>query len=173
MNGFLLFVPFLLIRFGLLSALNKRAVKRAAHFAPMRKDERWVYWMYQISNVALFVCLFFLKIEVDISWLFYTGAVVYLLGLVYCTASIVNFAAPSKEGLNTSGLYRISRNPMYVSYFMIFAGCALLTQSLILGGIVIVFIFSSHGIILAEERWCIERFGEAYRKYMERVRRYL
>ena len=34
-NGLLLMLPFLLIRFGLLSALNKVAVKRAALFAPM------------------------------------------------------------------------------------------------------------------------------------------
>jgi len=36
MNGFLLLIPFFLIRFGLLSFLNKQALPRAAHFAPMR-----------------------------------------------------------------------------------------------------------------------------------------
>lgn len=173
MNGVLLLVPFLLIRFGLLVILNREAVKRAAYFAPMRKNERWAYWVYQISNIALFVYLCFLKIKVDFSWLFYAGAVIYLLGLVFCAATIMNFAVPSQEGLNTNGLYRLSRNPMYMSYFMIFASCVLLTQSLILGGIVMLFILSSHWIILAEERWCIEEFGEAYRRYMEQVRRYL
>lgn len=173
MNGVLLLVPFLLIRFGLLVILNREAVKRAAYFAPMRKNERWAYWVYQISNIALFVYLCFLKIKVDFSWLFYAGAVIYLLGLVFCAATIINFAVPSQEGLNTNGLYRISRNPMYVSYFMIFAGCALMTESLILGGIVMLFILSSHWIILAEERWCIEKFGEAYKRYMEQARRYL
>lgn len=35
MNGFFLLIPFLMIRFGLLSYLNKDAVRRAAYFAPM------------------------------------------------------------------------------------------------------------------------------------------
>ena len=40
MNGFLLLIPFFLIRFGLLSFLNKQALPRAAHFAPMRGREK-------------------------------------------------------------------------------------------------------------------------------------
>lgn len=52
-------------------------------------------------------------------------------------------------------------------------GCALLTHSVLLGGIVIIFQLSSHWIILSEERWCIGEFGDAYRQYMKRVRRYI
>lgn len=62
---------------------------------------------------------------------------------------------------------------MYAAYFLCFAGCALLTRSAVLFGIVMVFQISAHWIILAEERWCIGRFGQAYRQYMERVRRYI
>jgi len=45
----------------------------------------------------------------------------------------------------------------------------MLTQSLILCGIVLIFQSSSHWIILSEERWCIEIFGEAYKQYMKKV----
>ena len=38
--GFLLLIPFLLIRFGLLTILNKAAVKRADHFPPLKKMKR-------------------------------------------------------------------------------------------------------------------------------------
>lgn len=62
---------------------------------------------------------------------------------------------------------------MYVSYFLCFAGMALLTRSAVLFGVVLVFQISGHWIILAEERWCAETFGEDYRRYSERVRRYL
>ena len=173
MSGILLLLPFLLIRFGLLAVVNIGAVKRAAYFAPMRKNESWIYWIYQISNIAIFVSLCFLKIKADDLWWFYAGTAFYVLGLVFCAASIVSFAIPSEEGLNTNGIYRFSRNPMYLSYFMIFLGFACMTASLILGGIVMVFIVASHWIILAEERWCIAKFGGAYRQYMQRVRRYL
>ena len=173
MNGFLLFLPFLLIRFGVLALMNRAAINRAAHFAPMQDNEIWVYWVYQISNIALMAYLFFLTVRVDFSWTFYTGVIFYFVGLVLCTICMINFASPYPEGMNTSGLYSISRNPMYLSYYLIFTGCALLTQSWALGGIVGIFILTSHWIIRAEERWCIEKFGEKYKRYMRRVKRYL
>lgn len=173
MNGFLLLIPFLLIRFGVLSHLDRAAVKRAAFFAPMAGKEIAAYWIYQLSNAAIFIVLFFLKVPIDFSWQFWSGTLFYLLGLVLCTASVIDFAAPSGEGLNQNGLYRFSRNPMYLSYFILFMGCALLTHSVLLGGIDIIFQLSSHWIILSEERWCIGRFGNAYRQYMKRVRRYI
>mgnify|MGYP000878510572 CR=1 FL=1 len=173
MNGFLLLIPFLLIRFGLLSVLNKGAVKRAAYFAPVVGNEILAYWIYQASNAAIFVCLCFLRVIIDFSWMCYMGIIAYILGLILCSISITNFANPSNEGFNSNGLYRFSRNPMYLAYFIFFSGCALLTQSMILGGIVLIFIICSYWIILSEERWCIEKFGESYRQYMKRVRRFI
>lgn len=72
-----------------------------------------------------------------------------------------------------NGLYRVSRNPMYISYFLYFLGCAILTNSWILLLFLIAFQTSSHWIILSEERWCIENFGDEYIKYMNKVRRYI
>ena len=62
---------------------------------------------------------------------------------------------------------------MYLSYFLCFLGCALLSRSLILLGVVLLFQVSAHWIILAEERWCREQFGAPYEAYRKRVRRYL
>ena len=50
---------------------------------------------------------------------------------------------------------------------------ALLTRSVLLFGLVAVFQISAHWVILAEERWCLEQFGERYRRYMGKVRRYI
>lgn len=173
MNAFLLLIPFLLIRFGLLSHLSRAAVVRAAHFAPMYGGERAAYWVYQLSNAALFLYLPFLKVQVLPPLPFCAGLICYLSGLALCAASVAAFSAPSDEGLNTAGIYRLSRNPMYVSYFICFTGMALLARSAILFGIVLVFQISAHWIILAEERWCVETFGTPYRCYMETVRRYI
>lgn len=173
MNGFLLLIPFLLIRFALLSKLNRGSIKRAAHFPTMQGNEILAYWIYQISNVAIFVYLCFLTVTIENSWIFIVGIVAYLLGLLLCTISIINFASPLEDGLNCNGIYGFSRNPMYLSYFFLFMSCSLLTQSLILCEIVLIFQISSHWIILSEERWCIEKFGETYKQYMKNVRRYI
>lgn len=169
--GFLLLLPFLVIRFGLLTALNKDALKRAAFFAPLQDKEIRAYWIYQICTIAILVYTCFLKIQV--TPFFYSGLIVYVAGTILLTLSIINFAAPAKNGINQNGLYKLSRNPMYVSYFIFFIGCALLTGSLILFALVLLFQGSAHWIILSEERWCCETFGKMYFKYMERVRRYM
>ncbi len=173
MNAFLLLIPFLVIRFPLLHHLDPRAVGRAAHFAPMYGREKIAYWVYQLSNAGIFLYLLFLEVRPGRGWTFGAGLAFYLLGLGLCAASAAGFAAPDGSGLNTRGIYRFSRNPMYLAYFVCFLGMALLAHSWRLFGLVAVFQVSAHWVILAEERWCLERFGDAYAAYMKRVRRYL
>lgn len=170
--GILLLIPFFLIRFGLLSLLSKDAVTRAANFAPLLESEKAAYWIYQFSNVAIIITLFFVKVVTAPPRLFYPGIALYSVGLLLLAASVINFASPSKSGFNQKGLYRVSRNPMYVAYFLFFLGCAVLTQSLLLLGFVLIFQISAHWIIRSEERWCMEQFGEEYLLYQKKVRRY-
>lgn len=172
MNPFITVIPLILIRFGLLSILDKEALKRAAFFAPLIGKEKVAYWIYQTSNILIFVYLYFLKITTNPYW-FNVGLVIYGLGVLLCVVSVSNFAKPAKNGINFKGLYQFSRNPMYVAYFIYFLGCVLLTQSLILLAILIVFQISTHWIILSEERWCVKRFGKEYINYMTKVRRYI
>lgn len=173
MNGFLCLIPFLGIRFVLLALLNRQALRRAAAFAPVQGSEKTAWWIYQAANAGIFLYLLFLRVAVDFSWQFFLGLVCYSLGLCLCAASIIGFAFPSDTGMNTRGVYRFSRNPLYVSYFVCFLGMALLTRSLLLFGMIVTFQISGHWIILSEERWCLEKFGAAYRQYMENVRRYI
>lgn len=173
MYGFVLLLPFLLIRFGLLSLLNQEAVPRAAYFAPVCGGERVAYWIYQVSNAGIFLTLFFVKIFAAFSWHLVLGLICYIGRLGLCAGSIASFSSPDETGLNTNGVYGISRNPMYVSYFICFIGMALLTRSWILFGFVAAFQISAHWIILSEERWCLERFGAAYKQYMKTARRYI
>ncbi len=169
--GFLL-IPILLIRYGLLALTSREALRRAAHFAPLFDKEQAAYWVYQLTTIGMIVTLFFLTIRANSAW-FYIGLGVTVAGTALYAAATANYAKPGTGGINTGGLYRVSRNPMYVAYFIYFLGCALMARSLILFVILLVYQVSAHFIILSEERWCLERFGEAYREYMRRVRRYI
>ncbi len=73
MNAFFLLCHFLIIRFVLLSVLNGKAIRRAAYFAPLQGGERIAYCIYQISNIAVFLSLFFLTVKIDFTWFFYLG----------------------------------------------------------------------------------------------------
>lgn len=170
--AFFLIIPVLLLRYGLLGIYGKDALKRAGFFAPLSGNEKTAYIVYQLATAFIFICLIFLKILTDSVW-FNAGLIIYCLGTVLYAASIINYAKPSKNGMNMKGLYRISRNPMYVAYFVYFLGCVLLTGSWILLASLIAFQISSHWIILSEERWCIQQFGDEYLEYMKKVRRYI
>jgi len=172
MNAVLTVIPIILIRYGLLRIVNKEALKRASLFAPVIGREKVAYWVYQISTIFILLYLLLLKIRTD-SDVFYIGLIIYCLGIILYGVSIVNYAKPRIGGINVNGLYRLSRNPMYIAYFIYFLGCVFLTQSWILLVLLICFQISSHWIILSEERWCIKEFGEEYIKYMSRVRRYI
>ena len=114
MNGFLLLIPSILIRYLLLYILSKEAMKRAAHFAPMIGKEKAAYWIYQFSTLAIFVFMFFLEVQIQQTWLFYIGTALYLTGLILLILSMINFSSPLKTGINRNGLYRLSRNPIYM-----------------------------------------------------------
>ena len=130
--GFLLLLPFFLIRFLLLSRLDQQALGRAAHFAPMPKTEKGFYWLYQVTNIMIFILILVLPIKRSPSSIYYMGLLIYLFGLLALTASIISFASCDNTGFNCSGVYRFSRNPMYAAYFIFFIGCAMLLHSWLL-----------------------------------------
>jgi protein-S-isoprenylcysteine O-methyltransferase Ste14 len=73
-----------------------------------------------------------------------------------------------------SGLYRISRNPMYVGMAGILLGLGLLFSSYVLALAVLPFVIVVHfGVVLPEERYLEQLHGDAYRKYKRSVRRWL
>ena len=96
----------------------------------------------------------------------------FLIRFGLLALSAAAFAAPAEQGVRRRGVYRFSRNPMYMAYFLCFLGCALLVQSPLLAVLVLVFQASAHWVILAEERWCAGQFGEAHLQYKKSVRRY-
>ena len=171
-KGIFLIIPFFLIRFGLLSFFGKMAVSRVAYFAPINKNEIPSYYVYQISTAAIFLYTAFLNFYFDFSVLTFLGVLLYILAHILLAISIINFSSPDEMGLSVKGIYKYSRNPMYISYFICMIAWVLLTKSKVLLIIVIIYQISTHSIIISEERWCLEKFGDEYKEYMSRVGRY-
>jgi protein-S-isoprenylcysteine O-methyltransferase Ste14 len=77
------------------------------------------------------------------------------------------------EGLLTNGLYAHCRNPLYIGNIMILLGLGLIANSLLFLIIFIpVFIFFYHSIVLAEENFLRDKFGEAYVQYQKQANRW-
>ena len=78
------------------------------------------------------------------------------------------------SSLVTSGVYRMTRNPMYLGLTLVLLGwAALLSSPATLAGPAAFIAYMSRFQIRPEERILLDKFGGEYREYMARVRRWL
>ncbi|MFL7807607.1 MAG: methyltransferase family protein [Anaerolineae bacterium] len=80
----------------------------------------------------------------------------------------------NSSALVTTGVFRISRNPMYLGYMLILLGVGLLLRSLV--PLVVIPVFGylmARVFIRTEERMLQETFGPAWDAYAKRVRRWI
>ena len=81
--------------------------------------------------------------------------------------------APPRR-LVTVGLYRASRNPMYLAVLLILAGWALAFRDRTLWGYAVMIAVAFHlRVVLGEEPWLARTHGAAWHAYRARVRRWL
>lgn len=76
--------------------------------------------------------------------------------------------------LVTAGVYRFTRNPMYLGMLLLYAGIALTAGGPFTATMVLpVFLLLNFYVIPREEAYLKRRFGDGYRAYRSRVRRWL
>jgi protein-S-isoprenylcysteine O-methyltransferase Ste14 len=72
------------------------------------------------------------------------------------------------------GVYRISRNPMYVGFLLVLIAWGIFLSNLASLALLPVFVvYMNRFQIVPEERHMREKFGEAYRQYEAEVRRWV
>ena len=110
------------------------------------------------------------------------GAILVVVGVALVTIAIRQFR---RAGTNVEtpkpaivlvidGLYRLSRNPIYIAVSLIHAGIAISADNAwALVGLIPVLIVLHYGVIRREERYLERKFGEEYRRYRRSVRRWL
>lgn len=86
--------------------------------------------------------------------------------------NINTFLKPDK--LVTSGVFRFSRNPMYLGFVVTLAGvCTVMGFLAPFSAVIVFFLVCQFWYIPLEERNCQDVFGEAYAAYSRRTRRWL
>lgn len=104
------------------------------------------------------------------------------LGLAISAASVRNFSRSGTpvpgnrpvRTLVTEGIHRWSRNPMYVGMLLIYLGIGVGVRSLwILALTPLIIIALRYAAVGREEMYLEQRFGDSYRDYKARVRRWL
>jgi protein-S-isoprenylcysteine O-methyltransferase Ste14 len=112
----------------------------------------------------------------------YIAGGLILIGIAVLVAGIRNFSRAGTpvrsirptSALVTTGIHGWSRNPIYLGMFLIYGGIGLAVRSpwiLILAPPLAATI--RYGVVAREEAYLERRFGDAYRDYKARVRRWL
>jgi len=124
-----------------------------------------------IDTIAVAYSIF-LPLKLGTIW-FYAGLVIFLTGLVVLTTATVNFATTPMDVPITRGIYHYSRHPLYLASLVIYFSVGIASASWVF---LLVFVVQSVSIRISaveEERFCLEKYGEAYHEYMDRTPRWL
>jgi protein-S-isoprenylcysteine O-methyltransferase Ste14 len=98
---------------------------------------------------------------------------VVTIGLVYIMRGGRNRRVYA-EDLVTSGIFAHCRNPLYVGNILILAGLGVASNSLVFMVIFLpVFLFFYQAIVMAEENFLANKFGEQYAEYCRKVNRWI
>lgn len=135
-----------------------------------------------ITWALLFLGIFGLHIfeKNTLDWTDYLSYIFLVFGLIFSVISIINLGESTRLGLpvdnttlKTNGLYRFSRNPMYVGFDFLTIAAMLYTFNIwiVLLGLYSIFVY--HLIILGEEKFLKKRFDRDYQEFQQRVNRYL
>lgn len=87
----------------------------------------------------------------------------------------VNPLAPGRSSVVvTAGIYRVSRNPMYLGMaLLLLAWCVYLGNPLALLSVVLFCAYITRFQIIPEERLLLAKFGAPYASYLAQVRRWI
>lgn len=114
----------------------------------------------------------FLPLQLGTIW-FYIGLSVFIIGLTLMAIATFNFMTTPADQLITKGAYNFSRHPMYLSTFFICLGSGIATVSWLFIFFSIIMALCFYQEALIEERYCLNRYDNAYQEYMNRTSRWI
>jgi protein-S-isoprenylcysteine O-methyltransferase Ste14 len=133
----------------------------------------WIFCFLYLNDINILI-------RYDFSYNTYTALFTATVGLFFVVISFLNLGQSNRHGLpsentilKTHGIYKISRNPMYLGFNLltISAMIYMLNLIIILLGVYSIIIY--HLIIIGEEGFLYKRFGVDYSNYKKTVRRYI
>ena len=146
----------------------------------------FLVWLTEMASLAFQFSWslfpeFVTKSRLNFSWLHYAGIILIFVSLVFWVFTLLDFRYSLRFGLDdknqgelvTQGVFSQSRNPFFLSIILYFLGTALVFLNWFFIGFAVLATISIHFFILKEEKFMMQHYGEKYRKYQQKVRRYL
>jgi len=104
---------------------------------------------------------------------FQIGVFLLILGLVGLVVAMFDFKNTPFGKPVTTGLYKLSRHPINVTQAISILGICIAIGSWIALLFLILSKIPAHFITIAEEEFCLRKYGDSYREYMKHVPRYI
>jgi protein-S-isoprenylcysteine O-methyltransferase Ste14 len=155
--------------------VGKEVFQRASGLASEMKTSRAykiISYVSMITELMAVAYSILLPFKLGTIW-FYVGLTIFLLGLVVLTVASVNFTVTPMNKPITRGMYRYSRHPLYLASLLIYLSVGIASASWVFLLVFIVQLVSMSIAAVEEERYCLERYGDSYREYMNRTPRWI
>jgi len=147
-------------------------MKKMGYDVPYDKKEKRANTLGMVLLVLAGLYSIFLPLRLGTVW-FYVGLAIYLLGLGMLATAMVNVATTPLGHTFAGGMYRYSRHPLYVSMFIMWVGVSVASASwlFLLLSVLVMGLEASQAV--AEERGCLELYGDEYRQYLNVTPRWI
>ena len=139
---------------------------------PEKKSDKILSNILVLIMFGSFFYSIFLPLELGTIWLS-IGILFYIIGLILITISMINFVTTPLDEPVIKGIYRFSRNPMFIGFFLVYTGIAFASISWVYFVITIMFIVIVHNISPFEEEVTLKKYGETYNSYMKRTPKWI
>jgi protein-S-isoprenylcysteine O-methyltransferase Ste14 len=163
----------------------QRRIKKCQEYTRINeRQEKWLFWLFGLG--FLFLPLYFATPWIDfasIPWptgLRWSGGLISGLGIgLFGWAHqalgqnwTAVLALSRKHELIQGGPYRYVRHPMYSAFFILGIGFLLLSANWLVGVVYLGTLEAMYAVrVSQEEKMMLDRFGGAYREYMNKTGR--
>jgi len=117
----------------------------------------------------LFFCIF-IPLKIGTVWIF-VGLFFFSVGLFFYSFAMFSFAITEYNRPTIKGIYKHSRHPVYVSFFIIACGISIASLSLVLISIAILHFLLVLKLMNAEETECLNKYKTEYEIYITQTNR--
>jgi protein-S-isoprenylcysteine O-methyltransferase Ste14 len=150
----------------------KAMFKKSTASPSYNKTEKIINNFGTVVWIILFIYSIFLPLPLGTP-LLYAGIALFVVGLIIFEIASIPWATTPFDEPVTTGICRYSRHPIWVGVFVQYVGIGIASASGLFLLLTIVLIILSIAIVPAEEQLCCEKYGDAYREYMNKTPRWI
>ncbi len=152
--------------------LDKEGFRRGGDSSWIEKKNKPLMMFSLFIFYATLVFSVWIPLKTD-TVLFYIGLGLFVCVMILTAVFSGDYVKAPKDKVITQGIYRFSRNPIYIGTYLISISTILMTLSWILIISLILSVISMHFIILLEENYLAKKYGNDYLEYKQKVPRYI